>query len=102
MLSVWNLVEGSLNALPGLSLFTLVSICIFPAWPIGVCSFCLSFSVFSLSWTVFDGRIGNLCKRCFVEADFALLGEVVHVRVVDSMCIVAWTNSLDLFLFLTC
>ena len=36
--------EGILKVLPGLSLFTLVFICIFPAWLIGACDFCLSCS----------------------------------------------------------
>ena len=70
--------EDSLNALPGLSLFTLVFICIFPAWPMRACGFCLSCSGFlgdNLSLTVFVEQIGNLCKSCFV-GDFALLGVV--------------------------
>ena len=84
--TAWNLVEGSLNALPGFLLFILVFICIFPAWPMGACGFCLScsgflgdkfFSLsFSLSLIDFDGWIGDLCKKCFVGGDFALLGVV--------------------------
>ena len=41
-----NLAEGSLNVLPGFSLFTLVFICIFLAWPMVTCDFCLSCSNF--------------------------------------------------------
>ena len=44
--SVSNLAESSLNALTGLSLFTLVFTCIFPAWPTGTCDFSLSGSGF--------------------------------------------------------
>ena len=83
--TAWNLVEGSLNVLPDLSLFPLVFISIFPAWPMGACSFCLSCSGFlgdkflSLSLMVFGGWIGDLCKSCFIGGDFALLGGVVHV-----------------------
>ena len=64
-------------------LFTLVLICIFPAWPMRACGFCLSCSNFlrdkilSLSLTVFGGQIGELCKSCFVGGDFTLLGGVV-------------------------
>ncbi len=39
---VSNLAKGSLNALSGLSMFTLVFQCIFPAWPMGVSGFCSS------------------------------------------------------------
>ena len=73
--TVSNLVEGSLDALNGLSLFTLVFISNFPERPNGGCGFCLSCYVFlgggrhmffSLSWTVFGGRIGDLfCWRKF-------------------------------------
>ena len=93
---LWNLAQGSLDALPGLSLSTLEFICIFPAWPMGVYGFCLSWScllgtqVFSLSLMVFDGWIGDLYKICFVGGDFDFLGGVVHVWVVDSMCAFAW------------
>ena len=105
--TVSNLAEGSLNVLSGLLLFTLVFICIFPAWLMGPCDFSLSCSgfvrdrFFSLSLTVFGGLIGDLCNSCFV-GDFALLGGVVHVRVVDPMRVFAWTTSLDFSLFVTC
>ena len=61
--TVWNLVESSLNVLPGLSLFNLVFIFIFPAWSIGACSFypsCSGFlgdKFFSLSSTVLGGGL---------------------------------------------
>ena len=44
--TVWILVKDSLNALPGLSLFTSAFICIFPARPMRTCGFCLSFTGF--------------------------------------------------------
>ena len=86
---VWNLVEGILNVLPGLSLFTLVFICIFPTWLMGACGF-LSCSGFLrdkfFSLTLFGGQIGDLCNGCFIGGDFVLLGVVVHVGVVDPTC----------------
>ena len=72
--TVSNLVEGVLNALLCLSLFTLMFICIFPAWPMGACDFYLNGfledNFFSQSSTVFCGRIGDLCKSCFHGEDF--------------------------------
>ena len=74
--------EGNLNALLSFLLFILVFICIFPAWPMGACGFCLSCSgflgdkFFSLSLMDFGGWTGDLCKKCFVEGEFALLGVV--------------------------
>ena len=50
----------------------------------------------------FGGGIGDLCKSCSVGGDFALLGGVVHVGVVDPMSVFVWTTSLDFSLFLTC
>ena len=44
--TVWNFVEGCLNVLLVLSMFTLVFICIFPVRPMGACSFYLSCSSF--------------------------------------------------------
>ena len=84
-------VEGILNVLPGLSLVTLVFICIFVVWLMGSCDFCFSCSglmgdrFFSLSLMLFGGRIGDLCNGCF-DRDFALLG-VVRVGVIDPMCV---------------
>ena len=98
--------EGILNVLPDLSLFTLRFICIFPAWLMGACDFCLSCSglmgdkVFSLSLMLFGGQVGNLCNGYFVE-DFALLG-IVCVAVVDPMGDFVWTTTLDLSPFPTC
>ena len=66
-----NLAEGSLNALPGLSLLILVFICIFPAWLMGACDFCLGCSsflgdkYFSLSLTGFGGQIGAVLLEIF-------------------------------------
>ena len=100
------ILEGILNVLPCLSLFTLVFICIFSAWLMGACDFCLRCSslmgdkFFSLSSVLFGGRIGDLCNGYFVGY-FALLG-VIHVGVVDPMCVFVWTITLDLFLFPTC
>ena len=37
-----NFTGGSLKVPPGLSMFTLVFICILPAWPMRTCAFCLS------------------------------------------------------------
>ena len=54
--------------------------------------------VFSLSLMVFGGQIGDLCKICF-DGDFALLGWVVHVGVVDPTCVFAWTTLLGFSLF---
>ena len=71
--TVGNLTEGSLNALPSLSLFTLMIICIFPAWAMGACGFWLSYSgfledmFFSLSLTIFGGRIGDLFMSYFLD-----------------------------------
>ena len=84
-------VEGILNVLPGLSLFTLVFICIFVVWLMGSYDFRLSCSdlmgdrFFSLSLLLFGGRIGDLCNDCF-DGDFALLG-VVRVGVIDPTCV---------------
>ncbi len=92
-------VEGILNVLPGLSLFTLVFICIFVVWLMGSCDFCFSCSglmgdmFFSLSLMLFGGRIGDLCNGRFV-GDFALLG-VVRVGVIDRTCVFVWTTTLD-------
>ena len=83
-------VEGILNVLPCLSLFTLVFICIFVVWLMGSCDFCFSCSglmgdrFFSLSLMLFSGRIGDLCNGRF-DGDFALLG-VVRVGVIDPTC----------------
>ena len=62
--SLSSLAEGSLNALPGLSLFTLVFICIFLDWRLrvffgggeGVGSGVLGYKFFNLSLIVF-GRL---------------------------------------------
>ena len=68
-------VEGILNVLPGLSLFTLVFICVFAVWLMGSCDFCFSCSglmgdeFFSLSLMLFGGWIGDLCNGCF-DGDF--------------------------------
>ena len=103
-----NLAGGSLNTFSGLSLFTLVFFCIFPAWPMGTCGFCLSCfgflgdKCFSLSLTVFGVWIGDLYKSYFVEEDFPLLRAVVHDWVIDFVCIFPWTTSLDFSLFVTC
>ena len=70
-------VEGILNVLPGLSLFTLVFIFIFAVCLMGSCDFCLSFMPFG-------GWIGDLCNGCF-DGDFALL--VVRVGVIDVFCL---------------
>ena len=84
-------VEGILNVLPGLSLFTLVFICIFVVWLMGSCDFCFSRSglmgdmFFSLFLMLFGGRIGDLCNSCF-DGDFSLLG-VVRVGVIDPTCV---------------
>ena len=94
-----------MNVLPGLSLFTLVFICIFTAWLMEAYDFCLSCSglmgdkFFNLSLMHFGGRIGDLCNRCF-DGDFALL-RVVRVGAIDSMCVFVWTTTLDLSLFPT-
>ena len=82
-------VEGILNVLPGLSLFTLVFICIFVVWLMGNCDFCFSCSdkgdkFFSLSLMLFGGRIGDLCNGCF-DGGFALL--VGRVGVIDPTCV---------------
>ena len=72
-MTVWNLFKSSLNVLPGLSLFTLMFICIFPTWPMRACGFGLNCSgflgdkFFSLFLMVFGGWIGDLCKSCFLE-----------------------------------
>ena len=56
-------VQGILNVLPGLSLFTLVFICIFVVWLMGSCDFCFSCSglmgdrFFRLSLMIFGGQI---------------------------------------------
>ena len=79
--TVCSLVEGSLNALPCLSLFTFVFISIFPAWPTRACGFSLSYSgffvflfiletSFSSVFTVFGGWIGNLCKSRRIFCNF--------------------------------
>ena len=97
--------DGILNVLLGLSLFTLVFICIFAGWLMGACDFCSSFSgltedkFFSLSFMLFGGQIGDLCNSCFV-GDFALL-RVVHVGEVDTTCVFVWTTTLDLSPFPT-
>ena len=81
--------EGILNVLPGLSLFTLVFISIFPAWQMGAYDFCLSCSgfmgdkFFSLSLMLFGRRIGDLCNSYFI-GDFALLQIVCAV---DPTCV---------------
>ena len=68
-------VESTLNVLPGLSLFSLVFICIFAVWLMGSCDFCFSCSgligdkCLSLSLMFFDGWIGDLCNGCF-DGDF--------------------------------
>ena len=78
-------VKGILYVLLGLSLFTLVFICIFAVWLMGSGDFCFSCSglmgdkFFSLSLMLFGGQIGDLWNGCF-DGDFALLG-VVHVGV---------------------
>ena len=69
--TVSNLAEGSLNAFPGLSLFPLALICIFPNCSKRACSFCVSGSsflgdkFFGLFLTFCGGQIGDLCKPCF-------------------------------------
>ena len=72
----------------------------------GACGFCCSIFLedkfFSLSLMVFGGRIGDLCKSCFIGGDFELLGGVVCAGVLDPICVFSWTNSLDFSLFLTC
>ena len=71
----------------------------------GFCLSCYGFfggKFFSLSFTVFGGRIDDLCKSCLVRGDFSLLGGVIHAWVIDSMCVFAWTTSLDFSLFVTC
>ena len=99
-------VEGILNVLPGLSLFTLVFIYIFVVWLMGSCDFCFSCSglmgnkFFSLSLMLSGGRIRDLCNGCF-DGDFALLG-VVHVGVLDPTSVFVWTTTLDLSPFSTC
>ena len=63
--------SGILNVLPGLSLFALVFIYIFPTWLMGAYDFCSSCSgfmedkFFSLSLMLFGGRIDDLCNGCF-------------------------------------
>ena len=104
---LWNLAEGILKVLLGLSLFTLVFICIIPAWPMEPWDFRSSCSGFfgdkflSLSLTGFCGQIRDLCNCCFVGGDFALLVGVIFVWEVDPMCVFAWTSLLDFFSFLT-
>ena len=57
--------------LSGLSLVTLVFICIFEVWLTGACDFCLSClglmgdKFFSLSLILFGGRISDLCNGCW-------------------------------------
>ena len=83
--------EGILNVLPGLSLFTLMFICIFAVWLLGACNFCLGClgvmrdKFFRLSLILFGGRIGDLCNGCF-DGDFTLLG-VVRDGVIDPTCV---------------
>ena len=66
--SVSNFPEGSLNVFTGFSLFTLMFICIFPAWSMGDCGVFLCGSgfwrdkLFSLSLLDF----GDLWGRCFI------------------------------------
>ena len=93
-------VEGILNVLPGLSLFTLVFICIMGACDFLSCSARMGDKFFSLSLMLFGGRIGDLCNGCF-NGDFALLG-VVRVGVIDPTCVFVWTTTLDLSPFQTC
>ena len=93
-------VDGIFNVLPGLSLFTLVFICIFTVWLMGACDFCLSFTgfmenkIFNLSLMLFSGRIGDLCNSYF-DSEFALLG-VVRVGVIDPTCVFVGTTTWDL------
>ena len=97
--------EGILNVLPSLSLFTLVFICVFAAWLMAACNFCLSCSgfmednFFSLSLMLFGGQICDLSNGCFVE-HFELLG-VVCIGVIDPTCVFVWKTTLDLSLFPT-
>ena len=99
-------VEGILNVLPSLSLFTLVFICIFAVWLMGSSDFYFSCSglmgdkFFSLSLMLFGGRIGDLFNG-FFDGDFALL-RVVRVGVIDPTCVLVWTTTLDLSPFATC
>ena len=79
-----NLAQASLNVLPGFSSFTLVFICIFPGWSMGVCGFCLSDSgllgdqFFTLSLTVLGGWIGEWCKSYFVRGYLCLSSRVLE------------------------
>ena len=101
---VLNLGEGGLNVLPGLPLFSLVFICIFPGWSVGACGFCLNGSgllgdkFFSLWWILVDG-LKTYVSSVFVEGDFLFLGGAIHVWAVDSKCVSPWT-SLYLWFFL--
>ena len=58
-------------------------------WSFGLSSGFLGDEFFSLSLTALGRWIGDLCKGCFVEEDFALLGGVVHVGEVDPMFVFA-------------
>ena len=78
--------------LPGLSLFTLVLICIFATWLMGACDICLSCSDFmgdkSLirpPKSVKDSRYIIFFLVCFTE-ELTLLG-IVHIGVLDPMCV---------------
>ena len=95
-------VEGILNVLSGLSLFTLVFICIFAVWLMGGCDFCLNMSYGRQVFLVylFIGRIGDLYNSCF-DGNFSLLG-VVRVGVIDPTCVFVWTTILDISPFPTC
>ena len=101
--SLLNLAEGNWNALPSLSLFTWVFLCIFPNWSRGTSGFCLSGSgflgdkFFSLSLMIFGGRIGDLFELAFV--DFLFLGGIVCVWVVDFVYIFPLIITLDGSLF---
>ena len=99
-------VEGILNVLPGLSLFTFGVHQYFRSFPNGSLRFCLSCSgliedkVFSLFLMLFSGGNGDLCNCCFY-GDFSLLA-VVRVGVIDRTCIFVWTTTLDLSTFPCC
>ena len=95
---------GILKMLPGLSCFTLLFICIFPAWLMELCDFCLTCSAvigdkcFSLSLMLLSRRSGDLCNGYFFWRFFAHLA-VVSLRMVDRACNFVWfTWDLSSFL----
>ena len=74
--TAWILFEGSLNALLGLSLFTLVFICIFPAWPMWACGFSLCWPGFLEDG--FERRIWQFLVNGLVTYVKAILLEILH------------------------